>query len=104
MSLEIGSGDEIRTRIELNPADFKSAASHQLRHTAIYYIRPRWDRTHVSRVRIALRYDQLNYLVIYLIVETIYILSYTFILFTDRTFIERILSTSFEDSFIGLFK
>ena len=28
-----GPGDGIRTRIELNPRDFKSLASHQLRHT-----------------------------------------------------------------------
>lgn len=36
--------------------------------------------------------------------QVLYRLSYTFILFNDRTFIERILSSSFENSFIGFCK
>ena len=36
--------------------------------------------------------------------QVLYLLSYTFILFNDRTFIERILSSSLDNSFIGLFK
>ena len=30
-----GAGDGIRTRMRINPADFKSAASHRFGHTDI---------------------------------------------------------------------